>query len=102
MFGLYGKLKTHPGQRDALLELFLNATDSLLEMEGCYLYAINTSTSDPDGLWIYEVWRSRKDHQASLEQEAIRRLIQAAAPLLAESPQASELTPVGGVGIPMD
>lgn len=102
MFGLYGKLKTHPGQRDALLDLFLSATDSLLKMEGCYLYAINTSVSDPDALCIYEVWRSRDDHRASLENDVIRSLITAAAPLLAESPQARELTPVGGVGIPFD
>jgi quinol monooxygenase YgiN len=102
VFGLIGKLKTHRGQRDALLELLLNATGEMSDMEGCYLYVINKATDDPDTIWITEVWRSAEDHQASLENEAVRAIITSARPLIAEAGGGFEVIPVGGKGIPAE
>ena len=100
MFGLIGKLKTHPGQRDALIDLLLEAAALMPEIEGCYLYVINKATDNPDTVWVTETWRSREDHDASLTNEAVLAIIASARPLIAEISGGFEVVPVGGKGLP--
>lgn len=100
MFGLIGSLKTHAGKRDELAAYLLQAATTMHAMEGCYLYVIANANDDPDTLWITEVWRSKDDHQASLANEAVRAIITAARPLIAEPPSGFETTPLGGKGLP--
>lgn len=100
MYGLFGKMKAHPGQRDALIEHLLHAADLLHDLEGCYHYVIGSDPHDADGIWISEVWRSQDDHQASLTHDAVRQLIAVARPLIADMPQRFEYTPRGGKGLP--
>ncbi|MFN8450127.1 MAG: antibiotic biosynthesis monooxygenase family protein [Anaerolineae bacterium] len=100
MFGLIGKLKAQPGQRDALVDYLLRAAELVPEIDGCYLYVINKAVDDPDTIWITEAWRSRADHQASLGSEAVRAIITAARPLIAEAGGGFEVIPVGGKGLP--
>jgi quinol monooxygenase YgiN len=100
MYGLIGKLKTHPGQRDTLLSYLQESSQSLQAMEGCYLYIITKAVDDPDTIWITEVWRSQDDHRASLTNETVRSVITQARPLLAEAPGGFEVIPVGGKGLP--
>jgi len=100
MFGLYGKMKAVPGQRDALIAMLMQAADGLRALDECYVYIINTDPDDPDGIWVTEVWRSQADHQASLTLESTKALIAQARPLIAEiSPQIT-VAPVGGKGLP--
>src|SRR5947209_7295980 len=101
MFGIHGKIRTHAGQRPALLEHLLKAANSMREMEGCYLYVINSVIDDPDTLWIFEVWRSQADHQASLSNDEVKAVIQAARPLIADMFERVEVIPVGGKGLPV-
>jgi quinol monooxygenase YgiN len=63
MYGLIGKLRTVAGQRDALAAILLDGTQA---MPGCLSYIVATDASDPDALWITEVWNSQADHLASL------------------------------------
>ncbi|NLX08646.1 MAG: antibiotic biosynthesis monooxygenase [Chloroflexi bacterium] len=100
MYGLIGKLKAHPGQRDSLAGYLLQGIEELRALEGCYLYVITLATDDPDTIWVTEVWRSQADHRASLELETVRAAITAARPLLAEPPDGFEVTPLGGKGLP--
>lgn|SRR5574341_88562 len=100
IFGLIRNLKTQPGQRDALLAHLFEAVPILREMEGCYLYVIAKAAEDPDAIWITEVWRSQADHQASLANEGIRAIINAARPLLAGPPEGFQVIPVGGKVVP--
>jgi quinol monooxygenase YgiN len=100
MFGLIGKLKTVPGQRDLLIEHLLRGVEILRALDGCHLYVISSATDDPDTIWVTEVWRSQVDHQASLSNEAIRAIITAARPLIAEPLEGFEVVPVGGKGLP--
>lgn len=99
MYGLIGKLKTHPGQRETLAAAMLDALKHLRELDGCYSYIITNATDDPDTLWVTEVWRSVEDHHASLTNEGIKAIIAAALPLLAEAPGGFEVEPLGGVGL---
>lgn len=100
MFGLYGKMRAIPGQRDALIALLMQAADGLRDFDQCYVYVINTDPGDPDGIWVTEVWRSQADHQASLSLEATKTLIAQARPLIAEFSHRIEVAPVGGKGLP--
>jgi quinol monooxygenase YgiN len=101
MFGLFGKITTHPGQRDPLVDYLLKAAESLHDMEGCYVYIINIDPHDLDAIWVTEVWRSQADHQASLSDERVKAIIASARPLIAGMSDQIELTPVGGKGLPV-
>ena len=100
MFGLYGKMKAQAGQRDALIAYLMQAANGLREIDGCYVYIVNSDPADPDAIWVTEVWRSKADHQASLSLEATMTLIAQARPLIAEMSQRIEVVPLGGKGLP--
>ncbi len=99
MYGVSGKIKTQPGQRDALIEVLLNAAKGLRDFEGCYLYIVSSAPDDPDGIWVTEVWRSQADHQASLALEATKAAIASARHMIAGSSDRVEFTPIGGKGL---
>jgi quinol monooxygenase YgiN len=98
-YGCYVKFTARPGQRDTLVEHLLRAATAVKSVAGCELYLINTSPTDPESVWVTEVWRSREEHGASLTtpdtQEAIRQVL----PLLAGSPEKIDVLPVGGKGL---
>jgi quinol monooxygenase YgiN len=100
MYGLLGKMRSHPRQRDTLIAHLLHAADLLRDLDGCYLYIVSSALDDPEGIWVTEVWRSQADHQSSLTHQAVRDLIVAARPLIAEMTERFEFTPVGGKGLP--
>ncbi|MDQ0888627.1 quinol monooxygenase YgiN [Paenibacillus sp. V4I9] len=97
-FAMYGKLITHPGQRDALVQTMLEAADQFDSMEGYELYIINVTENDPDVGWITELWRDAKAHAASLQNENVLALIQKCMPLIVGA-EPIKLRPVGGKGI---
>ncbi len=100
MFGLYGKIKTQPGQRDKLIDIMLKAAAIMPDVEGCYVYIINSAPDDPDAIWVTEVWRSQADHEASLKLDSVKAIITTAMPMIAEGTQRIEVTPLGGKGLP--
>ena len=57
MYGLIGKLKAIPGQRDALTQILL---DGAAGMPGCLSYVVATDPTDGDAIWITEVWESQE------------------------------------------
>jgi len=100
MFGLFGRLTAKPGWRDALVEVLLEASRGVAEVEGCHLYVVSTSPDDPDTAWVFEVWETQEAHAASLRYDTARALIKRALPLLAGPPESGQtLTPVGGLGL---
>jgi quinol monooxygenase YgiN len=100
MYGLSGKFKAQPGQRDALIDILVTSAKALREVEGCYLYIVGSVPDDPDGIWITEVWRSQADHQGSLALESTKAAITAARPMIAGMSDRVEFTPIGGKGLP--
>jgi len=93
-------MKATAGQRDALIGYLMQAANGMREIDGCYLYIINSDPADPDAIWVTEVWRSQADHQASLSLEGTKALIAQARPLIAEMSQRIEVVPLGGKGLP--
>ncbi len=96
MYGLIGKIISQPGQRDALIAILL---EGLTEMPGCLSYIVAADPTDPDAIWVTEVWVSQADHQASLALPAVQRAIAAGRPLIAGFGERFETIPVGGFGM---
>ncbi|GHE26853.1 hypothetical protein GCM10007167_04950 [Vulcaniibacterium thermophilum] len=95
MYGLIGKIRTTPGQRDTVVEALLEGTRS---MPGCLSYVVALDPGDADAIWVTEVWESREHHQASLGLPAVQAAIARARPHIAGFGERFETLPVGGQG----
>jgi quinol monooxygenase YgiN/mannose-6-phosphate isomerase-like protein (cupin superfamily) len=99
--GRYVKFTAQPGRGDEVAQSLLSAADSLRDAAGCELYVINRSLSEPDVVWVTELWLSQEALDASLEQlktdEGKAQVAEVVA-LLAQPPELTELEPLGGVG----
>ena len=96
MYGLIGKMLATPGNRDALAEILLQG---IAGMPGCLSYIVAQDPTNPDALWVTEVWNSQAEHQASLALPSVRAAITQARPILAGFGERFETTPLGGQGL---
>ena len=104
--GRYVKITANPGQGDELARALLQVADSLRSTPGCELYVINRSPSEPDVVWVTELWRDQEALDASLE--ALRteggKAQMAKVVGLVDGGSAGferiDLIPLGGVGLP--
>jgi quinol monooxygenase YgiN len=99
MYGLIGKMTAVSGKRDELAGAMLEGTTA---MPGCLSYVIAHDSTDPDALWITEVWDTRENHAASLALPAVQAAIAKGRPLIAGFSNRVETTPIGGFGLPRD
>ncbi|AIQ49938.1 antibiotic biosynthesis monooxygenase [Paenibacillus sp. FSL R7-0273] len=97
-FGIYAKFTAKPGERDTLAAILLESAAAAEAVAECELYIINHSETEPDVLWVTEVWSSQEAHAASLTLEATRAAIQRAMPLIA-GVEPTRLRPIGGKGL---
>ncbi len=98
-FGMFGKVIARPGQRDALAQVLLDAAELVGKAPGCELYVVHTSPTEPEAVWVTEVWRSKEDHAASLSVKGVKELITKGRPLIAEMGEPIFTTPLGGKGL---
>lgn len=96
MYGLIGKMLATPGNRDALAEILLVG---IAGMPGCLSYIVAQDPTNPDALWVTEVWASQAEHQASLSLPSVRAAITQARPIIAGFGERFETTPLGGQGL---
>ncbi|HEY6815917.1 MAG TPA: putative quinol monooxygenase [Croceibacterium sp.] len=92
LYGLVGQMKAVPGKRAELVRFLLAGTGA---MPGNLAYIVAEDLSDPDSIWITEVWRSKADHANSLSLPAVRETIAKARPLIAGFGTRVETRPVG-------
>ena len=97
MYGLIGKMLAQPGKRDELIGLLLEGTGS---MPGCFSYVVANDATNPDAIWITEVWDNKESHAGSLKLASVQATIAKARPLIAGFGERFETQPVGGVGLP--
>lgn len=81
MFMLHGRLSAKPGSRDALLAILAEGEQGE-RLPGCRLYLVAVDESDPDGVWVTEVWESEAAHAASLQLDGVKGQIGRAMPIL--------------------
>lgn len=98
-YGLYGKFTLKEGERDTLVDILLEASQSMKDLAECELYLVNTSDVEPNSVFVYEVWSNENAHQASLSLESTQTLIKRAKPIITGMERISTLKPVGGKGI---
>ena len=64
----YVKFSAQTGRAEELGRLLLGAAESLNATNGCELYLVNRSTSEPDQVWVTELWLDQASLDAGLEQ----------------------------------
>lgn len=99
-YGLHGKLTATAGNQDQLASILLEASKLVANAPSCHLYLISQDETDPNSVWVTEVWDSKEDHDNSLKDEQVRALIMKAMPLLDGQPEkGQELKVLGGAGV---
>jgi quinol monooxygenase YgiN len=95
MYGLIGRIRAVDGGRDELAAILAG----MGEMPGCLSYVVAGDDSDPDTLWVTEVWESPEAHAASLGLPAVQAAIERGRRLIAAFEPRVETRPIGGIGI---
>ncbi|MFD1738868.1 putative quinol monooxygenase [Bacillus salitolerans] len=95
-FGLFGKLIAKDGERETLVNILLEAAESMENLDECEVYLVNVSSDEPNSVFVYEVWKDENAHKASLSLEVTQTLIQRAKPIIAGMERISTLLPIGG------
>ncbi|MDE1468312.1 putative quinol monooxygenase [Aurantiacibacter sp. D1-12] len=91
-YGLIGQIRANPGKRAELIGHLLAGTRN---MPGNIAYLIAEDLSDPDSLWITEVWQTKTDHENSLSLPSVQDAIANGRPLIAGFGTRVETRPVG-------
>jgi quinol monooxygenase YgiN len=81
MFMLHGRLAARSGKRDELLAIMAEG-ELDAPMPGCRLYLVAVDETDPDGVWVTEVWESEEAHAASLQLDRVKAQIGRAMPII--------------------
>jgi quinol monooxygenase YgiN len=97
-YGYVGTMRTKAGHRDDVLKILLSGVDGL-RAAGCELYVVSVPDTDPDIIWVTEVWQSKEHHDASLQLPETKEAIGRAMPMLTGEFTSQELTVVGGLGV---
>ena len=95
-YGYFGTMRAAPGHRDEVVRILLGGLGGL-HAAGCAVYSVSVSDTDPDLIWIYEVWDSKDSHDASLQLPEVRAAIGRAMPMLTGEFTSQETTVVGGL-----
>jgi quinol monooxygenase YgiN len=66
----------------------------------CELYVVNTMATEPDTVWVTEVWSSQEAHQAYLATDEFKVALGRGQPLIEGVSEQSAIVPVGGKGLP--
>lgn len=98
MYGYIGSMKTKPGCRAEVAAL-LTAGAAGLRAAGCSHYIVFAADTDPDTVWVTEVWESKEKHDASLQLPETKAAIAKAMPMLTGEFTRQELFVVGGLGV---
>jgi quinol monooxygenase YgiN len=98
-FSLFGKFLIQEGERDTMVDILLEAAESMENLDECEIYLVNTSENEPNAVYVYEVWSNEQAHQNSLALESTQTLIKRAKPIITGVERISTLDTKGGKGI---
>jgi quinol monooxygenase YgiN len=94
--------RAEPGRADELAGLLVQVADGLRSADGCINWFVARNPAAPDEVWVQELWASEEDAE-----RALASADSASGPspadvmaLCAGPPQRTDLTPIGGVGLP--
>lgn len=81
VFANAGTIGALPGKRDELVA-HLTRRSTVLSEIGCLAYEVGTNDTEPDTVFVVELWESATAHQASLALPEVQASIAEARPLL--------------------
>jgi quinol monooxygenase YgiN len=99
MYGLTCRIRVVRGARGKVAHLILGASGSIA---GCLSYIVASDPTDPDILWITEVWDDESSHKASLRSSAVQAAIAQAKPIIVGFENRFLTSPIGGIGLRKD
>ena len=94
MYSHIGRFTPVEGRENDLLQALVAAARQMIGTSGLIEYQI--FSSDDGAVWAVEIWVTRADHDASLDDQTTKDLISSVRPLIA-SAQANQLTFQGGL-----
>jgi quinol monooxygenase YgiN len=97
-YGYIGSMKTMPGRRDEVVAHLLSGADGL-RAAGCELYVVGVAEDDDVTIWVSEVWKSERDHAASLQLPETKAAIGKVMPMLTGEFTRQVLSVAGGLGL---
>lgn len=97
-YSLCGKFTAQAGKRDELLAILTDAANGMEGVTGCHLYIVHTEATNENAIWVYELWDSKEDHDASLKLPGVPEMIAKAMPLINGKPEGYQLEAVAGLG----
>ncbi|WP_286263698.1 antibiotic biosynthesis monooxygenase family protein [Thalassotalea atypica] len=83
-FGMQAVITATEGKGDELADIMHQASKAIAEIDGCILYLVQQSLTDPSKILITEVWINQASHAASLKNSEVRALIMKAKPIIIE------------------
>ena len=95
-YGIIGQMMTADGKRGEVIAALLSGTQG---MPGNLAYMVAEDLGDSNAIWITEVWRTKTDHENSLQLPQVQATIARARPLIAGFDQRIETVPLGGTGL---
>lgn len=98
-FSLFNKFLVQEGEKEKMVDILLEAAESMKNLDECEIYLVNISENEPSSVYVYEVWANEDAHQASLGLEATQTLISRAKPIMTGMERISTLITKGGKGI---
>ena len=98
-FSLFNKFMVQDGEKEKMVEILLEAAESMKDLDECEIYLVNISENEPSSVYVYEVWVNENAHQASLGLQATKTLISRAKPLIIGMERISTLITKGGKGL---
>ncbi|MEO6014564.1 MAG: putative quinol monooxygenase [Devosia sp.] len=96
MYGLIGRIKAVSGKRAELAAILAPGGSG---MPGCLSYVVAEDPTDPDSLWVTEVWTDQATHRASLQLDSVKAAIVKGRPLIAGFDSRVETNVLGGIGL---
>lgn len=97
-YGYINKFTAQPGTRDELMGILLQAAQVLETNSDCFQYLVSTTT-EPEVIYVSEIWNSKQAHDASLEPAEVKAVIAKAMPLIASVSTIAEQQIEGGKGL---
>ncbi len=96
---LIAKLPVQPGKRDEFITAFSSMFPVVEDEEGTLVYAVHADDSDPDLVWVYELYTDAAALDVHSKSDGMASAIAAFGGLLAGAPELHRLTPVRAKGL---
>ena len=93
------RLLAKKGRTSALLEKFIEAAQIQQTNSACEVMLAGTSVSEPDAVYVFEVWSSEAEWNKARKSDAITAWSKEMPGLVAKRPTSIRLDSIGGKGI---